>query len=51
MKRLLALLFILMSVFVSAQIFAPIEWEFSQKQLSENEIELQFKAILEDNWY
>ena len=51
MKRLLVVLFTLMSVVVSAQIFNPVEWEFSQKQLSDTEIELQFKASIEDNWH
>ena len=51
MKRLLALLFALTSLGVSAQIFNPVKWEFSQKQLSENEIELQFKANIEDHWH
>ena len=40
MKRLLVVLFTLMSVVVSAQIFNPVEWEFTQKQLSDTEIEL-----------
>ena len=51
MKRLLVVLFILMSVVVSAQIFNPVEWEFTQKQLSDTEIELQFKASIEDHWH
>ena len=51
MKRLLVVLFTLMSVVVSAQIFNPVEWEFTQKQLSDTEIELQFKAIIEDHWH
>ena len=51
MKRLLVVLFTLMSVVVSAQIFNPVEWEFSQKQLSDTEIELQFKATIEDHWH
>ena len=51
MKRLLALLFALTSVVVSAQILDPVEWEFSQKQLSDNEIELQFKAKIEHPWH
>jgi thiol:disulfide interchange protein len=51
MKRLLALLFALASVVVSAQIFNPVEWEFSQKQLSDTEIELQFKANIDDGWH
>ncbi|MBT5090512.1 MAG: thiol:disulfide interchange protein, partial [Flavobacteriales bacterium] len=51
MKRLLIVLFTSMSVFVSAQIFNPVEWEFSQKQLTDTEIELQFKATIDDGWY
>ena len=51
MKRLLVVLFTLMSVVVSAQIFNPVEWEFTQKQLSDTEIELQFKASIEDHWH
>jgi thiol:disulfide interchange protein DsbD len=51
MKRLLVVLFTLMSVVVSAQIFNPVDWEFSQKQLSDTEIELQFKASIEDYWH
>ncbi|MEC9209370.1 MAG: cytochrome c biogenesis protein CcdA [Bacteroidota bacterium] len=51
MKRLLVVLFTLMSVVVSAQIFNPVEWEFSQQKISETEIELKFKATLEDGWY
>ena len=53
MKRLLVVLFGLISVAVSAQFLDPseiVEWEFSQKNLSEDEIELQFKATIEDNW-
>jgi thiol:disulfide interchange protein DsbD len=51
MKRLLIVLFLLMSVVVSAQIFNPVDWDFSYKKLSENEIELQFKANIEDYWH
>ncbi|MGY8955360.1 MAG: protein-disulfide reductase DsbD family protein, partial [Flavobacteriales bacterium] len=35
----------------SAQIFNPVSWDFSQKQVSDNEIELQFKATIDDGWY
>ena len=51
MKRLLALFFTLISLNVSAQIFNPAEWEFSQKQLSDTVIELQFKASIDDGWH
>ena len=51
MKRIFLALFILISFVSLAQIFTPVEWEFSQKQLSDNEIELQFKASLEEHWH
>ncbi len=51
MKRILIAFFTLVSVGLSAQIFDPIDWEFSQKQLSDTEIELQFKAVIEDHWH
>ncbi len=51
MKKIIILLFVLISVITSAQIFTPVEWEFSQKQLSETEIELQFTAHIEDHWH
>jgi len=51
MKKIISLLFVLISITVSAQIFIPVEWEFSQKQLSDTEIELQFKATIDDGWH
>ena len=51
MKRILLIFFTIISICASAQIFDPVSWEFTQKQLSENEIELQFKANIEDHWH
>ena len=51
MKRVLVFLFILISLFVSAQIFNPVQWEFKKEKISEHELELQFKAIIEDGWH
>ena len=51
MKKFLIIFFTLISVITSAQIFTPVEWEFSQKQLSDTEIELQFKANINDGWH
>ncbi|MGY8989651.1 MAG: protein-disulfide reductase DsbD family protein, partial [Flavobacteriales bacterium] len=31
--------------------FIPVEWKFSQKKLSDTEIELQFKANIDDGWH
>lgn len=51
MKKIFILFFTLLSVITSAQIFTPVSWNFSQKQLSDHEIELQFKATIDDGWY
>ena len=51
MKKIFILFFTLLSVITSAQIFNPVSWDFSQKQVSDNEIELQFKATIDDGWY
>ena len=51
MKNIFIILFVLISTIVSAQIFNPVQWEFTHKIVSEDEIELQFKAIIEDNWH
>ena len=51
MKKIISLLFVLISLVSSAQIFTPVEWEFSQKQLSDTEIELQFKANIDKGWH
>jgi thiol:disulfide interchange protein DsbD len=40
-----------MSVLSFAQIFNPVEWDFSYKRLSDNEIELQFKATIDEGWH
>jgi thiol:disulfide interchange protein DsbD len=36
---------------LNAQIFNPVEWSFSQNKISENEIELTFKAKIDSGWY
>jgi len=51
MKKIFILFFALLSVITSAQIFTPVSWDFSQKQVSDHEIELQFKATIDDGWY
>tara|TARA_X000000368_G_scaffold226621_1_gene178869 strand:- start:7277 stop:9181 length:1905 start_codon:yes stop_codon:yes gene_type:complete len=51
MKRLLAISFIFISLFASAQMYDPVQWVFSKEKISENEIELQFKAHIEENWH
>jgi len=51
MRKILTLLFTITTLVVSAQIFNPVTWDFSQKQLSETEIELTFKAAIDDHWH
>ena len=50
MKKLI-LFFTALTLVSIAQIFDPVKWDFSQKKLSENEIELSFKANVENGWY
>ncbi len=51
MKKILVIFFTLISVITSAQILDPVSWSFTQQQLSDNEIELQFNASIEDHWH
>ena len=52
MKKLLFIIpFMFIGVFVNAQILDPVIWEFSQTKISESEVELQFKASIEDHWH
>ena len=51
MKKILSLLFTITTIVVSAQIYNPVSWEFSQKQISDSEVELQFKAEIEEHWH
>ena len=50
MKKLI-IFFTALTFFSSAQIFEPVKWDFSKKQISENKIQLFFKATIDDGWY
>ena len=50
MKKLI-LLFTTFTLFASAQILEPVSWDFTQDKLSDHEIELKFKASIEDHWH
>ena len=50
MKKLIVF-FTALTFISSAQIFEPVKWDFSQKKVSENTIELIFKATIDDGWY
>ena len=41
----------MISLSASSQMLDPVKWTFSQKQISESSIELQFKASIEENWH
>ena len=52
MKRLLFIIpLMFIGVFVNAQILDPVIWEFSQSKITESEVELQFKASIEEHWH
>ena len=52
MKKVLSIyLLLLFGLSVQGQIYNPVTWEFDQQQVSDNEIELIFKANIESNWY
>ncbi len=54
MRKLRFLLFVF-SIFVmgqlSAQMFEPVKWTFSQKKVSQDEVLLIFKANIEPHWH
>lgn len=43
----------LLALFISAkgQIYDPVKWEYSQKQISDTEVELSFTATMEEHWH
>ena len=40
-----------LGIFSNAQIIDPVVWEFSQKEISATEVELQFTASIEEHWH
>jgi len=50
MKKLI-LLFSIFTLLTSAQIFNPVTWDFSYTQISDTEVDLHFKAVIDDGWY
>ena len=52
MNKFLVVVFSIFSFTTYSQILDNIvKWEFSQKQISETEVELQFKAEIEEHWH
>jgi thiol:disulfide interchange protein DsbD len=52
MKRFLAVLVLIgLCASVNAQIYDPVKWEYTQKAISNTEVELQFTATMEEHWH
>ncbi|MEG1574020.1 MAG: protein-disulfide reductase DsbD family protein, partial [Bacteroidales bacterium] len=52
MKKSLVLILLLLSTISSfAQILDPVKWTFSQKRISDTEVELQYNAKIETGWH
>ncbi len=52
MKKILSIWMLVVASFAAhAQFYNPVSWEFSQKNLPQDEIELSFKATIEGDWY
>ena len=51
MKKFFPILFTIISFTSFSQIFNPVSWEFSQQEISETEVELTFKASIDDPWH
>jgi thiol:disulfide interchange protein len=53
-RKLFALLtlgFCLFGLSLSAQVVSPVKWSFGQKKISDKEIELSFKAVIDQGWH
>lgn len=51
LKRLFLFLVFVSSVSVQAQVFNPVKWNFSAKEISDTEAELIFKATIDKGWH
>lgn len=52
MKKILSIWMLMVASFAAhAQFYNPVSWDFSQKNLPQDEIELSFKATIEGDWY
>ena len=52
MKKFLSIISLMFAItFLQAQIYDPVSWTFSQKNINEDEVELTFQADIEENWY
>ena len=51
MKKILFIVVLVFPTLLFSQIFNPVTWEFSKKDLGGGDYELIFKASIEDGWY
>ena len=51
MKTKILLLFLIISTSLSAQILEPVKWSITENKTSDNTIEIQYKATIEDGWH
>ena len=52
MKKIILLLFLAVVTCKSfAQIFNPVQWDFSHERVSESEVDLTFTATIDEGWY
>jgi len=50
MRHIIIVVAFLFSTLLSAQILEPVKWEFQTEKLSEDEYQLKFIALVDDNW-
>ena len=52
MKKIILILFLAVITCKSfAQIFNPVQWDFSHERVSEGEVDLTFTATIDEGWY
>ena len=50
MRYIIVIIAFLFSTLLTAQILEPVKWEFQTEKLSEDEYQLKFIALVDDNW-
>ena len=51
MKKFFALIFLIVQLSLSAQIQDPVKWNFEQRKLNAEQLELRFVADIESGWH
>ena len=50
-NKIFLIIFLLFGFTTNAEIFDPVSWQFSQNKISENKVELQFTASIDEGWH